>query len=438
MVTKALHNNADPLKIPHLMNYRFHIILVVVFASLQVLGAVETRQGSDDERVRSLQVYSVTDNMSTGIPMTVLDAPSEIVIEFDMLEDERRYLRYEIFHCNADWQPSRLAYLEYLTGFNEGTIDDYEFSEATTVAYVHYRLVLPNEQVGFRISGNYMVRVYDEENPDETLLRARFKVSEQTAPVSVFVTSRTDIDYNREHQQLEIQVDCSRAPASTDLFSDMLVTVTPNGRTDEMHVLQHPLRISGRRMIFEHQPELIFDAGNEYRRFETVALTWTPMSVDRVEYHAPYYNHYLEVDYPRSSTSYLYDQTLRGGYVVREYNSERSDIGADYTVVHFSLEMPELFGTDIFIDSDVFGRRLGPESRMDYNRATGRYEKAVLLKQGAYSYQYLALPSGTEKATAATVEGNKYQTSNQYTIDVYTRVPGERYDRLISHYTIYN
>lgn len=417
-----------------------HLMALLAFClvteTFHAAGHYDTTQKTLSERVRSLRVHSVTDNLTTGIPVLVLGTGDAVEIEFDMLDDERRYLRYEIFHCNADWQPSTLSYLEYLDGFNEGTIDDYEYSGPTTVAYIHYRLILPNQDFQFKISGNYMVRIYDENDPEHTLIRARFSVSEQSAPISVFVTSRTDIDFNREHQQLEITVDCERAPVA-DLFSDAIVTVTQNGRSDAVRYIPHPLRISGRRMIFEHQPELIFEGGNEYRRFETVSNYLPGMNVDRVVYQAPYYHHYILTDKPRSASEYLYDQTLHGGYVVREYNSNYSDTEADYVVVHFSLEMPELFSEEIYIDSDAFDRVLGQESQMKYNRETGRYEKAALLKQGAYSYQYIGVPAGTSVGRTATVEGNKYQTTNQYTVNVYTRRPGERYDRMIGHATVF-
>lgn len=415
------------------------LIAVVVTALTAVVSfaVTETTQGVFDEKIRTLRVRSITDNLTTGTPMVIFGTGNSITISFDMLEDDRRYLRYELIHCNALWEPSTLSPLEYLDGFNEGTIDDYGFSAATTVPYIHYSLTLPNEKVRLLVSGNYVVRIYDEEDPERTLVRARFCVSEQTAAVGVFVTSRTDVDYNRAHQQLELTVDCERAPVA-DLFNDVLVVIEQNGRADNFRTLSHPLRVSGRKLIFEHQPELIFPAGNEYRRFETVSTQWDGMKVDRMEWQAPYYNFFLATDHARTGESYLYDRTLHGGFVVREYNARESDTEADYVIVHFSLEMPELINTDIFIDSDVPGRRFDPETRMVYNRATGRYERSMLLKQGAYSYQYLAVPSGKDVGNTLTVEGDKYQTNNQYTVSVYTRVPGERYDRLIGRATIFS
>ena len=100
-------------------------------------------------------------------------------------------------------------------------------------------------------------------------------------------------------------------------------------------------------------------------------------------------------------------------------------------MVHFGLEMPEIAGADVFLDGDFVQRRFDPVSRMVYNRATGRYENSMMLKQGAYNYQYLTVPSGSLQGETAPVEGDFYQTVNEYTVRVYYRPRGGRFDRLI-------
>ena len=136
----------------------------------------------------------------TGIPVAVTDNGG-FVISFDHLSEDREYLRYTLTHCTADWTPDQLSYVEYLDGFNEGTIDDYDFSRATTVHYVHYTLTLPNEQTRPTISGNYLLRVYPESNPEDIWLQCRLAVSEGSAVLGAEITTRTDVDYNRKHQQ---------------------------------------------------------------------------------------------------------------------------------------------------------------------------------------------------------------------------------------------
>lgn len=67
---------------------------------------------------------------------------------------------------------------------------------------------------------------------------------------------------------------------------------------------------------------------------------------------------------------------------------------------------------------------------MKYNAARQRYEGQLLLKQGYYSYQYL-MDTGNGRGTTNPVEGNYYQTENEYSILVYYRQAGARYDRLV-------
>lgn len=391
----------------------------------------DTANAIFNERISTLEVRSTASAYAMpGPPVMVQGSGDGITVEFDHLAEDREYLRYSITHCNADWQPSSLSYIEYLDGFNEGTIDDYDFSQATSVHYVHYQFSLPNDQMQPTVSGNYLIKVYPENNPEQTWLQCRFVVSEQTAAISSDLTSRTDVDYNRAHQQLSLAVNVEHSQVR-DPFNDLTIVVEQNGRPDTRKVITKPMRMSGSTLYYEHVPELIFKAGNEYRRFEAVSNSYPGMHVDRVEWHSPYYHTVLEADETRLGESYHYDETLSGAFVVREYNSDDSDVQADYNVVHFTLNYPETPGFAFFIDGDFVQRRFSPESQMYFNRATQRYERAMLLKQGAYSYQYLAVAPGASTGRTDVIEGDKFETRNLYTIYVYNHRIGERYDRLI-------
>lgn len=401
---------------------------------LPVLLLTATPASHADGPLCAVQVTVDGDPMA--IPVISLDNPSDrIVISFDELSDDRRYMRYELIHCDARWKPEGLVDSEFLDGFNVADVDDYAYSQATLVHYVHYRITIPNEQMRITAPGNYIVRVYPEDDPDETLLETRFSACDFSMRVGATVSSRTDIDTNESHQQVDVTVDM-RNVSVRDPFTDLTVVVTQNGRPDNEVILTQPLRVAGDKVYFEHQRPLIFQAGNEYRRLETVSTTYPGMNVEEIVYAAPIYNMVLATDYPRAATSYLYDQTQNGRFFIREYNAVDPDTEADYTLNHFRLEMPELQGYDIFIDGDLTGRRIDPSSRMVYNRATGAYEASLLLKQGSYNYQYLAVPSGSTRGSTAPVEGDFYPTVNEYTVKVYYRPPGTRYDRLVGVTTV--
>ena len=411
------------------MALRRIFLFAVLFICASAVYGADTMTGVFDERIKSLQVR--LDGNDFAAPIVVLGSPDRIRIDFDHLAEDREYFRYSLQHCDSRWQHSGLVDSEFLDGFNEGRIEDYGFSEATAVHYVHYTLTIPNEEVAPTISGNYLLTVYRENDPSEPVLQCRFMVSEQTAPVSSFLTSRTDIDYNKAHQQLEICVDTERAEVE-DIYNDLRVVVQQNGRLDSERALIRPLRTSARKAYFEHSPELIFEGGNEYRRFETVNVNYPGMGVENISWAEPYYHFTLAVDEPRAETPYAYDSTQSGRYLVRVQGSDDSAVAADYGVVHFALAMDELPGAMVFIDGDLTSRRFDSEALMQYNPATRLYERAMLLKQGSYNYQYLIVPQGARRGYTAQVEGDFHPTRNEYTIKVYHRAPGARYDRLIA------
>ncbi len=390
----------------------------------------DTSQTIFNPAFKSLRVTAEGDEFAPPVVMAA-DAESRIVISFDELSEERRFMRYELWHCDALWHRDGLVASEFLDGFNEGYVEDYEYSRATLVHYINYRITLPNEQIRITATGNYLVRVYDESDPETTLLQARFSVCDYSAELLPSVTTLTDIDANDSHQQVSLTADLRHLTELSDPYTELILVVSQNGRCDNEVVLKVPQRVGGTKVFYEHLRSLIFPAGNEYRRFETVSSSYPGMRVEHIEFHHPVYHYDLAVDYPRASHLYTYDRTQHGRFFVREYSTDRPDTEADYAMVNFSLEMPELPDGDIFIEGDLTGRSFSPASRLVYNRATGRYEQSLLLKQGAYNYQYLFVPPGSTVGQTAIVDGDKYQTVNEYTIKLYHRPRGSRYDRLV-------
>ncbi len=411
---------------------RYILSAIILSACSFISQAVtDTMTGIFDDRFRTLSV-TLSDSQLGYPPILQLYGDDILVIEFDELADDRSFLRYSVTHCNADWQPSGLVDSEILDGFNEGNIEDWEYSRMSYTRYVHYRILLPNQDFRFKVSGNYLLKVYREDDPDTTLLQARFMVDEANATVGGQIHFATDRDYRNRHQQLSIEVDVTDAQVR-DPFNDLIVTVNQNNRYDNEVALRQPLRAMGDKAFYEHNPKLIFEGGNNYRRFEIISTTVPTTGVEFVEFNDPYYHATLTPDDSRNEQSYTYDLNLHGNYVVRERESDQSEIDADYVVTHFALEIPRIPGKSIFIDSDITYRRFSPESMMIWNEATQRYERTMLLKQGAYSYQYLTVGSGETAGSTADIEGDSYQTRNIYLVKVYHRRLGERYDRLLGY-----
>ena len=421
------------LKMRRVTTFIYLLLLTLITATAG--DDTDTRQGVSESVFKSLRV-TLGDDIFAPPVLNFANPSDRIVISFDELADEHRYLRYTLVHCDASWKPEGLVDSEFLDSFNDATVDDYRYSQATVVHYVHYTLTIPNEQIRITQTGNYLVKIFDERDPEQTLVQARFSVCDYSVPVRLTVSSRTDVDTNDAHQQLGITVD-TRNAGIDDLFNDLRVVITQNGRPDNERILITPQRVSGTQAIYEHMRPLIFEAGNEYRRFETSSVNYPGLGVEYVSHDTPVYNAMLYTDTPRNRESYLYDRTQQGRYVVRNVESADGDTEADYVLTHFTLKMPVMAGADIFIDGDLTDRRFDPASLMIYNHATGCYEQSMLLKQGAYNYQYLAVPNGADgRGLTAPVEGDRYQTANEYTVKVYHRPKGSRFDRLVGMETI--
>ncbi len=199
--------------------------------------------------------------------------------------------------------------------------------------------------------------------------------------------------------------------------------VEQNGNPDSERIILHPSRVQGDVAVFEHEPALIFDAGNEYRRFETVVADYTSPGIDSVRFFDDRHQAFLSVDYPKDSEPYRFDKTQFGSSIVRASNATDSDLGADYVTVHFSLDAPK--GREIYLEGELTRALPGGMARLE---GTGPYYLALPLKQGAYNYRYLERTPGGDLKN---MDGSHHETRNRYTVKLFYRPLGSRGDRLI-------
>ena len=389
-----------------------------------------------------------------------------VTISFDHFTHDYHRFTYRIVHCNADWTPSDLFEVDYMDGFNDQPIEDYDNSLNTTMLYTHYRLDLPNDNIQFKASGNYRVEIYldDDENENEDeeeasppalsqgegayphresespslggvrggqplVAVACFRVVEPRMGLNVAVTSNTDIDTNLSHQQVSFTLNYNSSEV-VDPATEIKPYIYQNSRTDNAVALVKPTYVTPGRLEYVHNRQLIFPAGNEYRRFEVINMHYATQGVDRVTYFEPYYHATLLPDAPRRN--YSFDMDHDGRYLIRYNMAQDIDIEADYLFVHFTLDMPRRTGGDFYLTGEFTYNSFTPEYKMEYNTAEQCYEATVLLKQGAYDFMYLWVPEGSGVGQTAPAEGNFYEAENEYQVYIYHRPFGGRYDRLVA------
>lgn len=354
-----------------------------------------------------------------------------IHIGFDRIsENSFNRLRYRIIHCDADWKISRdISEIDYLDGFNDNLIEDYATSINTTVDYTHFNLDIPNRDVSLKLSGNYVVQVYEENDPDNILLNACFSVIESKLNVAVTVSSNTDIDTNKSHQQVSFSL-IHPGMNIRDPFNDLKIFVRQNDRLDNERRVAKPSQVAANKLTYDHIRNLIFEAGNEYRRFETSSYRYNGMNVGHIEYNRPNYSMYIEPDRMRLS-GYRYDQDQNGKFIIRSADVTNFDTEADYFITHFSIPMDEPLLESVYINGNFTDNSFTDKYKLEYDHLFKGYHVPLLLKQGLYNYQYLTKTANGYSTSA--IEGNYFEAENEYSVLVYYRPAGQRYDSLIGY-----
>ncbi len=400
------------------------LLLLTLASQLAISQSVyRTRPISDN--IKTLIVS--TSNGLLSPPVIKFGSNEQVIIKFDNLAIDEPRLRYHLIHCNADWTRSTLSDVEYLSGFNNHLINDYRFSENTTVNYIHYELRFPNRDVQLKLSGNYCLVVTEDNNTDTPLLTACFSVLDNKVSIRSEVSGNTDIDFNREHQQLSFEINHPQLRLNNPKL-ELQVIVRQNNRTDNERIGIEPTYIQLNKLIYEHNPALIFEAGNEYRRFETVSQYYNGLNVYDIYYESPYYQAVLYKDAFRSKRVRQYDEDQNGRFFIRNADEYDFDVQSDYFMVNFTLDGQTVDG-DIYLNGDFTYNIFSDMLRMEYDAQANEYFASLLLKQGAYNYQYLS--PGLKGFSTEIVEGNYYDTENEYLILVYYRAPGLRYDQLV-------
>lgn len=401
--------------------------LSVLLLSFCTLTAGAQRNEIKSDRIATLQVVAGDDWLSP--PVITLGGEDAITISFDDMTHEFHRYAYRIEHCEADWTTSDALFTsDYCEGFNDGnTIENVKNSINTNILYTHYRLKIPNERCNIKMSGNYRVTIYDD-NTSEEVATACFMVVDQRVGLQLVATTNTDIDTNGAHQQIEMKINYAGLRVNNPR-QEIKTVVMQNGRWDNAVINAEPQYIMADGLQWTHNKQLIFNGGNEYRKFETLDVSQATMGLESVKWDGKDYHAYVWTDEPRNS--YVYDEDANGAFYVRNSDNIENDYISEYVYVHFALKTPPT-DNDIYINGVWTNDQFLPKYRMIYNPQNGLYENVLLLKQGYYSYNYL-VKNVDGSFSPLQSEGNFCYTENKYQCLVYYKAAGDRTDTLVGY-----
>jgi hypothetical protein len=204
------------------------IFILALISSLQVWGQSGFRTQIFQPNIKTLQVTLLGEKM--GLPIVELNSSDVLHIRFDEMSHVAHSYSYRVLHCNADWTLSGINSNEYLSGFTTSAITDYTLS-SYTILYAHYSFNLPNADMNFKISGNYVVQIYEDNMIDKPIAQACFSVLEPRVAISGKVRGNTDTELNGKLQQLDFELGLNGYPVR-DVNSEIKVVVRQNNRID--------------------------------------------------------------------------------------------------------------------------------------------------------------------------------------------------------------
>lgn len=412
---------------------RIVFLLAIVLCGGAMAQPVGDRAWRDD--VRTIELYAGGGSSAPAgasalgdryMPVVALNGTPSLVLEFDVLRTEPEHLHWTLRHCTADWQCDDLDPQDFMSGFEQGVIDAFDFSFTTLTDYIHYRATLPDRYAEFRHSGNFVVYVINDDDGD-TLLSRRFAVSEQTVQTEASIARPYDgVDIDRR-QEVDVCV-ASSAQLSQQYVK---VMVQQNGRLDNQRQLVFSGYDKG-SLCYRNRPCNIFAGGNTFRYFD-ISNIHTPMyNVLKVEEYGGEQIAILRPCEDRSKEHYVAETALRGGMKVNIWDRDNPRIEADYVWVNMTLPMAQpMLDGEVHVAGALTDWKVDSTSRMDYDMRRHAYVKRMLLKQGYYAYQLLVRRVGESEGRTARLEGDNQETKNLYTIYVYYRTPTDRSDRLL-------
>jgi hypothetical protein len=379
-----------------------------------------------EEEIRTVLLYPNTGRATDVFspPVTALGS-NNLVLQFDDLVESHEQYRVKIVPCTYDWKPSQVNNLDILNDFNEFNITKYEYSTDTKIAYIHYTFNLPP----IKLPGNYLLVAYRGTDEKDIILSKRFMVFNPNLNIQLMTNLMGISSTNRLNQQIDFKITYENYELINPMES-VKVVLRQNQQWYNTITLDRP--------TFFHEGELEyrffnyennFSAGNEYRFFDMRSLRYPGQRVANVDFGTRPTTVNIMPDQPRIYQAYAQYNDLNGDFYIQNQDTGGSS-ESDYLYTNFTLLANEALGGEVYVVGKMNNYKMDNSSKMEYNPKRKVYTNSQILKQGIYDYKYLIKGDSLNNNY---LEGNHFETENDYEIFVYYRAPSLRGDLLLAY-----
>ena len=410
---------------------------------LLILGAKPGFAQSAFEAITYDTIYSYdiaslkchVSGLPLSMPVYELNTGGTISISYDDLRSGSHRYRYELIHMDKDWKQDQLDEIEYIDGFNRSEIRDYTYSTNRNIDYTHYTFYLPNNDLRFKISGNYLLRVYEEikRGHRDYIFTRRILVVDPKVRLHALFARPTDALKYRTHQEVDFEISIKGFPIYNPR-EEVTCAVMQNGRWSTLISDLKQNRDKTEYLVFDYFDKVSFPAGKEFRIFDIRSLLYRSRFVTKITDTKDDVIVTLREDKERGPINFIDERDANGNYLLENKDFPDGNRSSEYAWVDFTLNCPEFTNHKVYIMGAFADWQCKEPYLMKYDAASGAYLGSAYLKLGYYNYTY-AVQDRSGAFTFSPIDGDWYETENEYQIMVYYRPFGGRYDQLIAFQT---